>query len=161
MISVFPKDPQNTSISCFECRADFQMQEVQHPLQTRRRPPSKKNHTANASYHICFFSSASEVLTSFLAIFGVVFLNLEVLKRFMLPSQTDFSAFRVSLSSWLVLAEESSCYSWQLRVAAQVFARFALRSCAIGRGFLFRTCCCVYELPRITKRRHPPSFVAI
>ena len=38
---------------------------------------------------------APELLTSFLAIFGVVFLNLEVLKRFMLPSHTDCRAFRV------------------------------------------------------------------
>lgn len=37
------------------------------------------------------------LLTFFLAIFGVVFLNLEVLKRFMFPSQIDFRAFRVSV----------------------------------------------------------------
>lgn len=45
------------------------------------------------------------LLTSFLATCGVVFLNLEVLKRFMLLSlclfQIDFRAFRVSRSSWL------------------------------------------------------------
>lgn len=40
-------------------------------------------------------AEAPLLLTSFLAIFGVVFLNLEVLKRFMLPSQIDFRAFRV------------------------------------------------------------------
>lgn len=39
---------------------------------------------------------AQDLLTSFLAIFGVVFLNLEVLKRFMVLSQIDFPAFRVS-----------------------------------------------------------------
>lgn len=56
-----------------------------------------------------FFPDIHVLLTSFLAIVGVVFLNFEVLKRFMLPSSIHFGAFRVSLSSWLVLAED--CYS--------------------------------------------------
>lgn len=34
---------------------------------------------------------AGRLLTSFLPIFGVVFLNFEVLKRFMLPSQNSLS----------------------------------------------------------------------
>lgn len=36
----------------------------------------------------------------------MVFLNLEVLKRFILPSQIDFRAFRVFLSSWLAISRE-------------------------------------------------------
>lgn len=43
------------------------------------------------------------LLTSLLATCGVVFLNLEVLKRFMVLSQIDFRAFRVSRSSWLAV----------------------------------------------------------
>lgn len=46
---------------------------------------------------------AQDLLTSFFAIFGVVFLNLEVLKRFMLLSQIDFTAFR--LSGWGLLLQ--------------------------------------------------------
>lgn len=65
--------------------------------------PPKKHHlssTANVSYQKNWFCRDTRgLLTSFLATFGVVFLNLEVLKRFMLPSQIDFRAFRVSLSS--------------------------------------------------------------
>lgn len=77
------------------------------------------------------YPDARELLTSFLAIFGVVFLNLDVLKRFMLPSQIDFRAFRVSLSSWLVLGT-GLLQQLTVEIGRAVFARFALRSWPIG-----------------------------
>lgn len=66
--------------------------------------PQLRTDAAIVSLENLLYPDARELLTSFLAIFGVVFLNLEVLKRFMLPSQIDFRAFRVSVSSWLVLS---------------------------------------------------------
>lgn len=79
---------------------------------------------------------ARELLTSFLAIFGVVFLNLEVLKRFMLLSQIDFRAFRVSLSSWLVLGR-GLLLQLTVQFGRAVSARFARRSWPFGRSVCF------------------------
>lgn len=93
--------------------------------------------TANVSYDNLSCPEARELLTSFLAIFGVVFLNLDVLKRFMLPSQIDFRAFRESLSSWLVLGR-GFLLQLSVQVGREVSARFASRSGPVGcRVFFF------------------------
>lgn len=76
------------------------MQEVQHPLQADRQAVTKRSSVLLLAKQLVLDPEACTLLTSFLAIFGVVFLNLEVLKRFILPSQTDFVAFRVSLLSY-------------------------------------------------------------
>lgn len=97
------------------------------------------------------------LLTSFLAIFGVVFLNLEVLKRFMLLSEIDFRAFRVSLSSWLVLGR-GLLLQLTVQVGRAVYARIAPQSCPLGRSFYFltleNTMIC-HVLPRVLKHVHP------
>lgn len=104
----------------------------------RRSPKQHLSSTANANYKNWLYRDANELLTSFVAIFGVVFLNLEVLKRFMLPSQIDFRAFRVFLSSWLVFGR-----GLLLHLTAQVFCavsvRFTARHSPIGRSFPFQT----------------------
>lgn len=107
------------------------------------------------------YSEAKALLTSFLAIFGVVFLNLEVLKRFMLPSQIDFRAFRVSLSSWLVLGR-GLLLQLTVQVGGAGSARFAPRSCPQGRSFPFQTqenTLLCQALPRVLKHVLPFLFL--
>lgn len=64
-------------------------------------------------------------------------MNLEVLKRFMLLSQIDFRAFRVSLSSWLVLSR-GVLLQLTVQVGRAVSVRFALRSWPIERSLPFQ-----------------------
>lgn len=92
------------------------------------------------------------LLTSFLATCGVVFLNLEVLKRFMLLSQIDFRAFRVSRSSWLAVGR-----GLLLQLTVQVspatrLARFTLRlrpteQLALGRASVSTVTCSLSRYP--------------
>lgn len=96
------------------------MQEVEHPFTAPKRHFSRPANSPMLTLAWKTKRDAQDLLTSFLAIFGVVFLNFEVLKRFMLLSQTDFTAFRVS----------GRGLSLQLTVerGRAVSARFALRS---------------------------------
>lgn len=82
--------------------------------------------------------AARELLTSFLATCGVVFLNLEVLKRFMLPSQIDFRAFRVSPSSWLAVGRGLLLQLTVQVGPATVSARFPPRSRPVVQPVLRR-----------------------
>lgn len=92
------------------------------------------------------------LLTSFLATCGVVFLNLEVLKRFMLLSQIDFRAFRVSRSSWLAVGRRVL-----LQLTVQVgpatgLARFIPQrrptgQLPLGRASVSTVVCCLSRYP--------------
>lgn len=139
------------------------MPEVQHPLHTQAFP---QNTTLVARLMLATQTGSTDtlwgLLTSFLAIFGVVFLNLEVLKRFMLPSQVDFRAFRVFLSSWLRLGS-----GLRLQLTAQVCSavsvRFAARNSPMGRGFPSPTqedTLLGDVLPRMLKHALTRSFIS-
>lgn len=77
----------------------------------------------------------------------------------MLPSQTDFRAFRVSVSRWLVLGKGG--FLLQLTVQP---CRLSVRSLCSTElsdraGDLFLDCCCLHALRRVAKGVHPLSFV--
>lgn len=94
------------------------------------------------------------LLTSFLAIFGVVFLNLEVLKRFMFPSQIDFRAFRVSVE---LVGSAALCVPTaadSFRFCRAVFVRFRQQSNPIGRKLYCPVTVCHHVQPWMINHSH-------
>lgn len=75
----------------------------------------------------------------------------------MLPSQIDFRAFRVSLSSWLVLGR-GLLLQLTVQVGRAVSARFAPRSWPIGQSVplqALENTLISHVLSRVLKHVHP------